>query len=212
MAIIKQISTPFGVPAEYHRLIRAEVISDERAVVLQVAAYASEEARRSGAQPLRIDQVRVPLSQFVLDPREPFYRVLTDWPLSFLHGGGNRKIKRPRPRCLVGLVGGPASRPMPVRRSWSWGQGHCLAPIWPVPDGRLRVARPRSIGLTLAFGRPSGGESTCGAAPPRLRLGSSAGVDVSGVWADRRGPGGFSRAPPRAPALWVAAADPAPGG
>jgi hypothetical protein len=87
MAIIKQISTPFGVPAQYHRLLRAEVISDERAVVLQVAAYASEEARRSGAQPLRIDQVRVPLSQFVLDPREPFYRVLTDWPLSFLHGG-----------------------------------------------------------------------------------------------------------------------------
>ena len=87
MAIIKQISTPFGVPAEYHRLIRAEVISDERAVVLQVAAYASEEARRAGAQPLRIDQVPVPIGQFVLDPREPFYRVLTDWPLSFLHGG-----------------------------------------------------------------------------------------------------------------------------
>lgn len=87
MAIIKQISTPFGVPAEYHRLIRAEVICDERAVVLQVAAYASEAARRAGAQPLRIDQVRVPLGQFVLDPREPFYRVLTDWPLSFLHGG-----------------------------------------------------------------------------------------------------------------------------
>ncbi len=87
MAIIKQISTPFGVPAEYHRLIRAAVISDERAVVLQVAAYASEEARRTGAQPLRIDQVRVPLGQFVLDPREPFYRVLTAWPPSFLHGG-----------------------------------------------------------------------------------------------------------------------------
>ena len=87
MAIIKPISTPFGVPAEYHRLLRAEVISDERAVVLQVAAYASEEARRAGAQPLRIDQVRVPIGQFVLDPREPFYRVLTDWPLSFLHGG-----------------------------------------------------------------------------------------------------------------------------
>jgi hypothetical protein len=34
-----------------------------------------------------IDQVGLPLGQFVLDPREPFYRLLTDWPLSFLHGG-----------------------------------------------------------------------------------------------------------------------------
>lgn len=63
-------------------------------------------------------------------------------------------FKRPRPRCLVGPVAGQPGQPdEPVRRSWSWGQGRCLGPIWPVPDGRLRVARPRSIGLTLAFGR-----------------------------------------------------------
>ena len=64
-----------------------EVASDDRSVAVHVAVYANEEARRAGAQPLRIDQVRLPLGQFVLDPREPFYRLLTDWPLSFLHGG-----------------------------------------------------------------------------------------------------------------------------
>lgn len=87
MAIIKPIPTPFGVPAEYHRLTRVEVASDDRSVAVHVAVYANEEARRAGAQPLRVDQVRLPLGQFILDPREPFYRLLTDWPLSFLHGG-----------------------------------------------------------------------------------------------------------------------------
>lgn len=70
---------------------------------------------------------------------------------AFAQGSGNplrsahRNFKRPRPwaHCLV------ADQPMPVRRAWSWGQGHCLGPIRAVPDSRLRVTRPRYIGLTL---------------------------------------------------------------
>ena len=79
-------------------------------------------------------------------------------------------------------------RPIPdlVAGAWNWGLRRRLVVIWPAPCGSLGARWALVSGLTLNSWASSG-------------------------HATQRHPGCFSPAPPRAPALGVAAADPAPG-
>lgn len=67
MALEKKIDTSIGVPARYHRIIGHEVrfIAEpaiegcKGSVFVRVASYASQEARKAGAEPLANQTVRV---------------------------------------------------------------------------------------------------------------------------------------------------------
>lgn len=48
MALFKKITSPNGVPVEYHRIIKAELLSDSEVINVQVGSWASEEAFVSG--------------------------------------------------------------------------------------------------------------------------------------------------------------------
>jgi hypothetical protein len=116
------------------------------------------------------------------------------------HRGGlaHRNFKRPRGRrSAAGLEGLELAELTPGLL------------LWPDSTGSRRFARS-SFGIDIRVSPWFVGiELTCGAAPPWLRWQRTLVQDSSD---GRRGPGGFSPAPPRVPALWVAAADPAPGG
>lgn len=87
MAIIKTFNTPYGVEANYHRLLRVSVDSQYRQVELEVAVYHTEEARTTNKEPLLIKRVAIPFWKFKSDPRQAFYKILELAPDSYLDGG-----------------------------------------------------------------------------------------------------------------------------
>ena len=49
MALFKKITSPNGIPVEYHRIIKAELLGDSDVVTVQVGSWVSEESFVSGA-------------------------------------------------------------------------------------------------------------------------------------------------------------------
>lgn len=87
MAILKDISTPQGVTASYHKIQSAEIDAGTRTVKMRVLVYASAEAREAGAIPLTEKEQTVPFSSFTQDPRGLLYPMLVNYGDSFLKGG-----------------------------------------------------------------------------------------------------------------------------
>lgn len=57
MHLTKEISTPYGVTASCHEIIAIHVYAKEKITHLDVAGYASDESRTSGAEPLTVVQL-----------------------------------------------------------------------------------------------------------------------------------------------------------
>lgn len=87
MAIIKTFSTPYGIDANYHKLLKVSMDSQNSRVEIDVAVYHSQEARTTNKQPLLVKTVVIPFWRFKSDPRQAFYRVLELAPDSYLEGG-----------------------------------------------------------------------------------------------------------------------------
>jgi len=86
MALLKEFTTPQGVTATYHKLLKVEISVAEQCVTLVIALYPSAEVRDSGAQALWHEYVRVPFEDFVVDPRQPFYELAATYVNSYLKG------------------------------------------------------------------------------------------------------------------------------
>jgi len=103
MAIIKTFSTPQGVPANYHKLIKAEFNINNMMLELVVAIYVSKEARDAFASPLWHEYINIPFSDLVDDPRTGLYSLLTNYNVSYLRNGAPDTIpKTPEPLFLTG--------------------------------------------------------------------------------------------------------------
>ena len=92
MAILKEFATPQGVTATYHRLVKVEISVATGMLEMVTAMYPTAEAAASGVQPVWHEYVRVPLADFVDDPRRLFYRLLTDAGTSYLAGGAADEV------------------------------------------------------------------------------------------------------------------------
>lgn len=84
MAVIKDFQTNFGITANYHRLLKVEIISENKMIELVVGVYVSEEARNQGGVPLWHEYVRIPFNNLSLDPRDIFYPLLKQYNQSYL--------------------------------------------------------------------------------------------------------------------------------
>lgn len=86
MALIHTITTPQGVEATYHKIIKIEISAIEEAVTIVVAIYATATARDNGSSPLWHEYIRVPFADMALDPRVPFYQMAASYVNSYLNG------------------------------------------------------------------------------------------------------------------------------
>ena len=89
MAIIKDFSTPQGVAATYHKLIKVEMNASTGVAELMLAIFSSSEAAAAGASPLWHEYVRIPIADFDENPFAAFYPMLTTHPGSYLVEGAN---------------------------------------------------------------------------------------------------------------------------
>lgn len=87
MAIVKEYTTPQGIDANYHRIIRIEISSVTGKLDMVVGIYASKEKAQSGCQPIWHEYVSIPINELSSDPRSAFYPLLTQYPHSYLNGG-----------------------------------------------------------------------------------------------------------------------------
>ena len=86
MALIKDYPTPFGVTANYHKIVKIELLSNRAVMNIMVAIYATEEAKNAGGSPLWNEYVEIPFSAFKSDPRQAFYPLLETYVDSYLAG------------------------------------------------------------------------------------------------------------------------------
>lgn len=77
MAIIKDLLTPFGIVAKYHRILKAEFYASTQKVEILFAIYASKEARDAGGTPLWHENISVPFDAFEEHPLSYLYSVAT---------------------------------------------------------------------------------------------------------------------------------------
>lgn len=87
MAIIKPFETPQGVPATYHKIIKAELLMVSEVVLVTVAIYASADAREAGKNVLWHEYQSIPFAALTQDPRDLLYPMLAMYGDSFLRGG-----------------------------------------------------------------------------------------------------------------------------
>lgn len=87
MAIQKDYDTLQKVLANYHKLLKVEIKSQEQVVEMVVAIYPTQEAKESGGTPLWHEYVKIPFDQLNFDPRDLFYPLLETWSQSYLYGG-----------------------------------------------------------------------------------------------------------------------------
>lgn len=85
MAIVKDFNTKFGIVAPYHRI--SQINMNQDTIEILVHAYASQEARESGASHLWAEYVRIPFSDLNFDPRDIFYPLLQEHPASHIKNG-----------------------------------------------------------------------------------------------------------------------------
>ena len=86
MALIKEYPTQFGVTANYHKIVKVELVSSRELIGILVAIYATEEAKNTGKEPLWNKYVEIPFSAFKSDPRQAFYPLLETYIDSYLVG------------------------------------------------------------------------------------------------------------------------------
>jgi len=86
MALTTKFTTPQGVDALYHKILKIEISAIDNAVTLIVALYPTAAIRDSGASPLWHEYVRIPFDELPSDPRIPFYDLATSHALSYLNG------------------------------------------------------------------------------------------------------------------------------
>lgn len=89
MAVIKDFTTPQGIAATYHKLIRVEINASNGIAELMLAVFANAEAAASGSSALWHEYVRIPVDQFKQNPFSAFYPMVTQHPGSYLLGGAN---------------------------------------------------------------------------------------------------------------------------
>lgn len=89
MAIVKDFTTPQGISANYHKLVKLEMSAYTGTVEMMLAIYANAEAAADGAAPLWHEYVRVPIEQFEQNPFAAFYPIVTTHPGSYLVGGSS---------------------------------------------------------------------------------------------------------------------------
>lgn len=78
MAIIKNTLTKHGIQAEYWKLMSANIDGAKNLVTLNLALYASADARDAGAIPLWNEQVHFKLSELSVNPLSVLYPLLTE--------------------------------------------------------------------------------------------------------------------------------------
>lgn len=87
MAIIKTFETPQGIPATYHKIVKAEIEVGRQEVVIKTAVYFSAEARTSGKSPLWHEYVSIPFDSISGDFRSSLYEMLGNYYNSYLKNG-----------------------------------------------------------------------------------------------------------------------------
>lgn len=87
MAILKDVVTPHGVTARYHKIIKAEIDAEARIVRFTVRIYASAEARAANGMPLWHEYPTIPFDAFTVDPLHLLYPALARYSDSYLSGG-----------------------------------------------------------------------------------------------------------------------------
>lgn len=87
MAVIKPVSTPQGIIAEYHKLLECKMDMRRGVMVLTVAIYANQAARDSDAMPVWHEYPEVPFTDLTQDPRDMLYPMLVSYVKSYLAGG-----------------------------------------------------------------------------------------------------------------------------
>jgi hypothetical protein len=87
VAIVKNYQTTYGVIANYHKLVKTEIFSDEQHMMLIFAVYYTKEARDSGATPVWHEYVKIPFDIFTVDPRQTLYNIAQTYESSYIYGG-----------------------------------------------------------------------------------------------------------------------------
>lgn len=75
MAIHKDIVTPHGVTASYHRLTNVSISASKDLVEMSFAIFATQEARDAGKMPLWNEHVLFKLSELQPNPLELLYEL-----------------------------------------------------------------------------------------------------------------------------------------
>ena len=64
MAIIKELSTKFGIGASYHRITAFNISYSGKKITICVASYLSKEARANKNEPIEELDISIPFSDF----------------------------------------------------------------------------------------------------------------------------------------------------
>lgn len=64
MAIIKELSTKFGIGASYHRITAFNISYSSKKITICVASYLSKEARANKREPIEELDISIPFSDF----------------------------------------------------------------------------------------------------------------------------------------------------
>lgn len=64
MAIIKELSTKFGIEASYHRITAFNISYANKKITICVASYLSKEARANKNEPIEELDISIPFSDF----------------------------------------------------------------------------------------------------------------------------------------------------
>jgi len=87
MAIIKELSTKFGINASYHRITAFNISYTNKKITLCVASYLSKEARANKKEPIEEIDVLIPYSDFPsflnVNPIEQGYKWLKENVIGF---------------------------------------------------------------------------------------------------------------------------------
>lgn len=66
MAIIKELSTKFGIGASYHRITAFNISYSNKKITICVASYLSKDARVNKNEPIEELDISIPLSDFTM--------------------------------------------------------------------------------------------------------------------------------------------------
>ena len=87
MAIIKELSTKFGINASYHRITAFNISYTNKKITICVASYLSKEARANKKEPIEEIDILIPYSDFLsflnVNPIEQGYKWLKENVIGF---------------------------------------------------------------------------------------------------------------------------------